>query len=187
MSLKYLVATAMVASALIASGTTEAQPAAAPTTNVPSTSATMSSQAFAEKAATTGLYEVQAARIAEQRSRNPAVDRFAEQMIRDHGKNNAELKTVAARVGVRLPARLDAQHAGLIAQLRAANVRDFNSTYAGQQVQGHQDAAALLTSYAQHGDNARLKQFARKTLPVVEHHLEMAEGLPTEPQMARNK
>ena len=29
-----------------------------------------------------------------------------------------------------------------------------------------------------HGDNPQLKQFAQKTLPVLQHHLQMAQNLP---------
>jgi putative membrane protein len=187
MQLKYLLTGSAVAAALLVSGTPEAQPPAPPTSNMPATNATLSSQEFANKAAITGLYEVEAARIAEQRSPSPDIDRFAARMIRDHGRNNLELKATATRIGLGLPARLDAQHVGLIAQLRSANAAQFNATYAQQQVQGHQDAIAMFTSYARSGGNAQLKRFARITLPVLQHHLDMAQALPTGSQMARSR
>jgi putative membrane protein len=187
MPLKYLLTAIAVATALLSPGTPEAQPPAPPTSNMPATNATLPSQEFANKAAISGLYEIEAARIAEQRSPNPDIDRFAAQMIRDHGRNNLELKATAARIGLRLPTRLDAQHLGLIAQLRSANAGQFNATYAQQQVQGHQDAIAIFTSYARSGGSAQLERFARKSLPVLEHHLEMAQALPTGSQMARSR
>ncbi|HEX4158206.1 MAG TPA: DUF4142 domain-containing protein [Rhizomicrobium sp.] len=187
MPLKYLLTGTVVAAALLISGTLEAQPPAPPTSNMPATDATLSSQEFANKAAITGLYEVEAARIAEQRSRNRDIDRFAGQMIRDHGRNNLELKATASRIGIRLPRQLDDQHAGLVAQLRSVDARQFNTTYAQQQVQGHQDAVAMFASYARTGENPRLKRFAHTTLPVLHHHLDMAQALPTGPQMARSR
>ncbi|HTT83129.1 MAG TPA: DUF4142 domain-containing protein [Rhizomicrobium sp.] len=174
--------------ALVISGAPEAQPAAPPTTNMPATSATLSSQEFASKAAITGIYEIRAGHIAEQRSRNPDVDRFAAEMIRDHSKNNAQLMATVKRIGgIRLPSKVDHEHAGLLAQLRSVSSRQFDSTYAEQQVQGHQDAIALFTSYARHGEIPQLKRYARMTLPVLQHHLEMAQALPTGSRMARSR
>ncbi len=62
--------------------------------------------------------------------------------------------------------------------LNAASNEDFDKTYANQQVDGHQEAVDLFDSYAKKGDNAALKQFAQKTLPVIQEHLAEAKKLP---------
>jgi putative membrane protein len=36
---------------------------------------------------------------------------------------------------------------------------------------------SLFERYAKGGDNAALKDWAGKTLPALQHHLQMAEGL----------
>ena len=61
-----------------------------------------------------------------------------------------------------------------------------NSTrhYAKQQVDGHQEAANLFKKYASQGDDAEVKQFAQRTLPTIEHHLEEAKKLPSGPPSA---
>ncbi|HEY3779030.1 MAG TPA: DUF4142 domain-containing protein [Rhizomicrobium sp.] len=157
---------------------------APPTSGVPATNASVSSQEFVKKAAITGIYEIGAARIAEQRSHDRSLDRFAARMIRDHGKNSSELKAVAKSIGLGVPERLDEKHRGLIEQLRSVGSRQFDATYDQQQIQGHREAIALFTGYMQHGDNPRLRQFAKATLPVLEHHLHMAQALPVGPKMA---
>ena len=65
-----------------------------------------------------------------------------------------------------------------INDLNAATGADFDKTYANQQVDGHQDAASLFDAYAKKGDNAALKAFAQKTLPVIQQHLDEAKKLP---------
>jgi putative membrane protein len=45
------------------------------------------------------------------------------------------------------------------------------------QVSAHRDAVSLFERYAKGGDNADLKDWAGKTLPALQHHLEMAQGL----------
>ncbi|MGH6889447.1 MAG: DUF4142 domain-containing protein [Rhizomicrobium sp.] len=159
--------------------------AAPPTPNVPATRATISSSDFVTRAAVTDRYEIAAARIAEKRSHDSAIDRFAARMIAEHGRNSTELRSLAKRIGgLRLPARLDEQHKGLIEQLKAVDRKQFDTTYAQQQIQGHRDAIALFTGYSRHGDNPKLRQFANATLPVLEHHLHMAQALPVGPRVA---
>jgi putative membrane protein len=45
------------------------------------------------------------------------------------------------------------------------------------QVSAHKDAVSLFERYAQGGDNAKLKDWAGKTLPALQHHLQMAEQM----------
>jgi putative membrane protein len=44
-------------------------------------------------------------------------------------------------------------------------------------VTGVQTCALPIERYAKSGDNPKLKDWAGKTLPVLQHHLEMAENL----------
>jgi putative membrane protein len=59
--------------------------------------------------------------------------------------------------------------------LRDAKADDFASDYDPMQVSAHKDAVSLFERYAQGGDNPKLKDWAGKTLPALQHHLEMAE------------
>jgi putative membrane protein len=45
------------------------------------------------------------------------------------------------------------------------------------QVSAHKDAVSLFERYAKGGDNAKLKDWAGKTLPALRHHLQMAEDM----------
>jgi putative membrane protein len=45
------------------------------------------------------------------------------------------------------------------------------------QVSAHKDAVSLFERYAKGGDNPKLKDWAGKTLPALQHHLAMAEDL----------
>src|SRR5690606_7988374 len=54
---------------------------------------------------------------------------------------------------------------------------NFDSVYAQQQVQAHQEALNLLQTQAQTGTAEPLKAFASQTAPIVEGHLEHAQEL----------
>ena len=87
-------------------------------------------------------------------------------------------------IKVELPAKLDAKHQKLIDDLNSASAQDFDKTYAKQQVDGHQEAVPLFKKYASKGDDADVKQFAEKTVPTIEHHLDEAKKLPVGPPSA---
>jgi putative membrane protein len=189
MQLKFLLMPAAVAVTLVASPVAAQNlPPVPPTNDVPATNATLTARQFVDKAATGGEYEIRAAQIAERRSRNRQIEHFAQRMIRDHSRNDAQLKTVVERIGgLRVPTHLDSTHLGLIKQLQAVGARQFDTVYSQQQVQAHQNAVALFTAYERFGENGRLKQFARGTLPMLRAHLALARALPAGPQVAGNK
>jgi putative membrane protein len=131
---------------------------------------------FVQKAAMSDMYEVQAGQIATQKGQSDAVKQFGQHMVDAHTQTTQELKGIvqAENIKVDLPTELDAKHKALIDDLNAASAQDFDKTYTKQQVKGHKDAADLFEAYSKKGDNAAVKQFASKTLPTIEEHLEAA-------------
>ena len=55
--------------------------------------------------------------------------------------------------------------------------KDFAKQYMEDQVSAHKDAVSLFQRYGQGGDNGALKGWANKTLPTLQHHLDMAQGI----------
>ena len=135
---------------------------------------------FVQKAAMSDMYEVEAGNIASQKGQSAQVKGFGQMMVDAHSKTTEELKGIVAseKVKVDLPTKLDSKHQKLIDDLNAASGEEFDKTYAKQQVDGHDEAVKLFDSYAKDGDNAALKQFAQKTLPVIQEHLAEAKKLP---------
>jgi putative membrane protein len=135
---------------------------------------------FAQKVAMSDMYEVEAGKIANQKGQSPQVKGFGQMMVEAHSKTTEDLKSIIAneKLKVDLPTKFDSKHQKLIDDLAAASDADFDKTYAKQQVDGHEDAVKLFESYAKDGDNVSLKQFAQKTLPVIQDHLTEAKKLP---------
>ncbi len=134
---------------------------------------------FVAEAANSDMYEVEAAKIAEDRSRNPEVKEFAAKMIAAHTETSDELKSILREIGsdVAPPAHLDDRRQGLIDDLRGAKDSDFDGRYVSQQVDVHREALLLMQGYTQRGDVPEVKKFAAKTAPVVQSHLNMAEAM----------
>jgi putative membrane protein len=154
---------------------------AAGTSATGSRAAALTAAAFARTAAMSDLYEMEASRLADQRSQNAQVKQFAQHMLRDHQKTTNELKGLLPQIqGVsasQLPTSLDQQHQALVQQLQGAQGAQLDRLFAQQQIQAHQTAVDLFRSYAQSGDNAQLKQWASQTLPSLEEHLRQAQQL----------
>jgi putative membrane protein len=141
---------------------------------------------FVQKAAMSDMYEIQAGKLAAEKGQSDAVKQFAQQMVDAHTKTTEELTGIVKtkNIKVDLPTKLDAKHQKLIDDLNSASAKDFDKTYANQQVDAHQEAVHLFKKYAAKGDDADVKQFAEKTLPTIEHHLEEAKKLPSGPPSA---
>lgn len=138
----------------------------------------MSAQDFVNEAASGGLFEVQSSQLALERAQADAVKTFAQQMVTDHTANNQELQTTAQAEGLTVPTEITGPNAENLQAVQAAEGDGFDSVYAARQTAAHEAAVKLYQGYAESGDNAALVAYAKKSLPVLEQHLEHAKALP---------
>jgi putative membrane protein len=134
---------------------------------------------FVQTAATSDMYEVEAGKIASEKGQSNAVKQFGQMMVEAHSKTTEELKAIVAaeKINVQLPTALDSSHQKMIDALNNAKPADFDKTYAEQQEEAHGDAEDLFEDYSEGGDNAALKAFAAKVLPVIKQHEQEADKL----------
>lgn len=132
---------------------------------------------FANKAAVGGLAEVEFGKLAISKTSNSSVKHFAEMMVEDHGKANAELEQIAASKNIMLPAELDQEHKSKYDQLSTLSGKEFDKQYVEEMIDGHKKTLELMNSEAQNGADAELKAFAAKTAPVVDGHLQMIQKI----------
>jgi putative membrane protein len=133
---------------------------------------------FVKEAAMSDMMEIESSNIAQQKG-NADEKKFAGQMITDHTKTSSELKgmVTSGDVKAEIPAALDSSSQSKLEKLRDAKPEDFAAQYDPMQVSAHKDAVSLFERYAKGGDNAKLKDWAGKTLPALQHHLEMAQNM----------
>ena len=133
---------------------------------------------FVKEAAISDMTEIAAAKIALEKG-NPDEKKFANQMVTDHSKTSSELKALVAGGDVKaeIPPGLDSSAQKKVDTLRDTKPEKFASEYDPMQVSAHKDAVSLFERYAKGGDNPKLKDWAGKTLPHLQHHLEMAQAL----------
>jgi putative membrane protein len=132
---------------------------------------------FATKAAAGGQAEVTLGRLAAEKAGSPRVRQFGQQMVTDHSQANQELEVIAKQQNLTLPGKPDATSAATEQRLQASSGAAFDTAYARDMVQDHQQDVADFQKEASSGQDPALKAFAQKYLPVLQHHLQMAEQI----------
>ncbi|HEY1718158.1 MAG TPA: DUF4142 domain-containing protein [Verrucomicrobiae bacterium] len=162
-------------------------------------------QDFTWNAAVAGLKEVRLGEFAEQNSRNADVKKFAKRMVRDHSAANKKLTKIAQAEGLNLPdtnsfyvtvtppenekpdtalmAQPQTPEAQLLAEQLAAqhleslSGAEFDQAYAQEAVKDHTAAVGLFENGSANLTDKDLKKFAKKTLPTLRDHYQMAQEL----------
>jgi putative membrane protein len=153
--------------------------ASAAQAQVSAAAATATTPDFVDAAAATDMFEIQAAKLAEKRSKNPDVKAFAAMMIHDHTQSTAALKAAIKASGatVSLPSDLPADKKAKLDELSSAAPADFDKAYMQSQVLAHQDALTVMKAYGANGDSPQIKDFANQTAVVVQTHLDKASNI----------
>ncbi|WP_455884338.1 DUF4142 domain-containing protein [Pseudomonas spelaei] len=141
-----------------------------------STAMAATSNDFVENAAQGGITEVEAGKLALEKSTSADVKTFAQHMVTDHTKANQQLMALAKKLDIEVPddAALTDKAKKAILEMRDES---FDKAYANNQVAAHEKTVELFKKEAASSDNAELKGFASETLPTLEKHLQMAKEL----------
>lgn len=128
-------------------------------------------QQFMMEAANGGMMEVDLGNVAESNAASPKVKAFGKMMVTDHTKANNELKALAAKKNVTLPASPDEEHQGHINDMKGKKGADFDKAYVDMMVSDHETDVKKFEDESSNGKDADVKAFATKTLPVLKKHL----------------
>jgi putative membrane protein len=130
---------------------------------------------FAVTAADAGMTEVQLGQLAQSNSNSAAVKSLGKMMVDDHTKAGDELKALADRKGIVLPAVLSDKHQKAYNDLAAKKGADFDKAYTDMMVSDHKDVIDAFKKEADAGEDTDLKAWAQGKIPTLEHHLEMSQ------------
>ena len=157
----------------ISSDTTSKMDTAPKPVDTVATTPAFSDNDFAMQAAEGGMTEVKAGELATKQGTAAAVKSLGKMMVTDHTKANNELKTLAAKNNIVLPTAIPADKQQKLDALAALKGADFDKAFVDMMEEGHTSTITLFMTEAAKGRNADLKAFADKTLPVLNHHMEM--------------
>jgi putative membrane protein len=130
---------------------------------------------FMMTAAHSDQNEIQQSKMALAKGVTGMAKEMANKMIADHTKSTADLKAIASKKGVTLPTDMDAEHKALAPAMEKLSGKEFETRYLAQMQTDHQKTANTMAAHEKMTQDADLKAFIGKTLPVVEQHLGMAQ------------
>lgn len=128
---------------------------------------------FVKQAASSGQYEVESSKLVQDKVKDPQIKQLAKTMEDDHKQANDELKRLAKQANVSdVPSSPQGADQQMLSQLKQANEQQLGQEYIQQQIQAHQKAIQLFRQAQTQVQDPQLKQFAQKTLPKLEQHLQ---------------
>jgi putative membrane protein len=136
------------------------------------TTISMADTNFILAAAQGGMTEVKLGELAATNGMRDDVKNFGQMMVKDHTAINDDLKALAAQKGVTLPDSLDAKHQAMVDKLTALTGSEFDDAYIAGMIKAHQKDAKAFKAEAAATQDADIKSFLDKSIPIVEAHLE---------------
>lgn len=132
---------------------------------------------YTRRAAANDLYQRQAAQLILRSSRNPSVRKLAQALMADHARTTADLRTAAAKAGIKIDAALSTtEFKQMIGKLTLATADNRDTLFLSQQRMVHKRALALHQDYAAGGDNPDLKDAATRIAAIEQSHLDQIDA-----------
>ena len=125
--------------------------------------------------------EIELGKIASERATNAQVKDYGAMMVRDHTMAGNELKQAIAG-NIQVQEQMDEKHQDLAKKLNGLRGNEFDREYMNAMVDGHKEVKDMLDDRANEKANNEqvenaVNQWAAKTLPKVEQHLQQAAQL----------
>ncbi len=132
---------------------------------------------FVREAAEGNISEVKMGQLAEQKAQSEEVKKFAKRMIEDHSKATDELKQIAVRENINMPTNVNRKEADTYRSLEKLSGPAFDRAYARNMVTAHEKDITEFKQQASSGQKGAVKEFAQRTLPTLESHLQEAKQM----------
>lgn len=163
--------------AAIAEGNAVEAAAAEAAAPAPATAA--NGRQYVDLAGASDLYEIESARLAQEKAQRPEVRELAGAILADHRRSTAELARAAraAQPPLNAAPALDSEQQANMAALRSAAAGAFDQEYLRQQVRAHERALTLVTAYAAGGEVDSLRAHAASAAGPIQRHLARAREL----------
>jgi putative membrane protein len=163
---------------------TGANPSMDPQMNGMQTGTSASDRVFVKNAMQGGMAEVQLGQLTLQKSNNDQVKQFAQRMIDDHTKLNEQMKPVAQQLRVDVPTQVSKKDRNVMNKLQALSGPAYDQAYIKDMVKDHKDDLSEFQAEASSGQDQTVKDAAAQGSKVIAQHLQMAQQLAKDQNVA---
>ncbi|WP_170323466.1 DUF4142 domain-containing protein [Cryptosporangium phraense] len=143
---------------------------AAPAHAAPVAGVNAQDQSYLRGAHQANLAAIAAARIAIRKATEQDTRDLANRWLTDHTKLDNDLRPVAKKLGVDLPARPDTTQQATLNRYEQTSGSSFDGLWVTTQRQGQASYRRLIEAEVTSGQNAEVKALARQASPVVAAH-----------------
>ncbi len=153
----------------------------------PAIAASAAGKAFVEHAIEGDNSEMKLGKLAEREGASPGVRDFGKMLVHDHAKARMDAAAVAKRIGAGVPNGMTDEAQDAYQRLSKLSGAQFDRQFVTYMVTDHKKD---IDNFAQatHDNNKQIAELARRTLPTLHRHLEMAHRLQVRaaPHSAKN-
>jgi len=128
-------------------------------------------------AAQANMAEVSLGQMASEKATNQDVVNFAKRMVVDHSIANDDLKQLAIKKGVALPAVLTKAQNKISSDLSKRVGPDFDKSFIEQMIRDHEKAVTDFERASKETTDPDLKAWATNLVPTLQDHLKMAKQI----------
>jgi putative membrane protein len=131
--------------------------------------------AFLKNAIRGDIAETKVGELAQQKSENADVKAFGQTLVTDHGQHLTEASTLAKSMNVEVPNQPNKEQRAEYDKLSKLSGKAFDEEFLTGMVADHKKEIAKFEKESQSSD-PQVAAFAKKTLPVLQKHLETAQA-----------
>jgi putative membrane protein len=132
---------------------------------------------FIEDAGKGGMMEVNLGNVAMNSATSQQVKDFGKMMVDDHTKLNNELKDLAGKKNVQLPATVSEDQQKEMDNLSKKTGNDFDKAYVKLMINDHKKDIDDFKKASKNVTDNDLKNFAVNALPVLQKHLDAIQAI----------
>ena len=139
------------------------------------TKANKTDEVFIKEAMEGDLAEVNMGKLAQEKTQSQGVKDFGKMLEQDHGEHSQKVQSKAQELGVTPPQEPNTTQKSMYDRLSKLSGGQFDDQFVKAMVADHKKDIAKYDKEAK--SKGPLADFAKETLPTLEHHLQTAEAL----------
>ncbi|WP_114777343.1 DUF4142 domain-containing protein [Botryobacter ruber] len=133
---------------------------------------------FLTKAASSGMFEVEAGKLAQKQAQNAEVKNLGQTIASGHEKANSDLKSLASQLNITLPDSMSQEHMDKLKELQEKKKgAEFDKAYVDMIVSAHESDIDMFENASENMQAQEVKSFASNKLPALREHLDQAKQL----------
>ncbi len=126
---------------------------------------------FIDKVSKGRIYGLLLGTLGLEKSRNPSVQAFAENIIRENQIMNTALTSIAQRKGVDTAKALDPDQRSRMQQLSQLSGQDFDCKFLNEVLTEHLNMLRAFQDEVQRGKEIEFQQWAADAVPILKEHI----------------